>query len=130
MRVRSSVTAEHRKNPSACWFRTICIAQVLWFSACSGGFQAEPLVEYSTELTIQGASPQSLVRQLRAGIYVVEVRERDIDVRVGIDAGKRHTELADAYLRHGLHRTVVSLEQPASVRSEPCPACGKVSSSI
>jgi len=71
MRVRSSVTAEHRKNPSACWFRTICIAQVLWFSACSGGFQAEPLVEYSTELTIQGASPQSLVRQLRAGIYVV-----------------------------------------------------------
>ena len=116
MRVRTSVTAEHRKNPSACWFRTICIAQVLWISACSGGFQTEPLVEYSTELTIQGASPQSLVRQLRAGIYVVEVRERDIDVRVGIDAGKRHTELADAYLRHGLHRTVVSLEQPASVR--------------
>ena len=27
-----------------------------------------------------------------------------------------HTELADAYLRHGLHRAVVSLEQPAAVR--------------
>jgi hypothetical protein len=92
------------------------MAWALCLSACSGGFQTEPLVEYSTELIVQGTSPQSLVRQLRAGIYVVEVRERDIDVRVKIDAGKQHTELADAYLRHGLHRTVVSLEQPASVR--------------
>jgi len=116
MRARTSAPAEHKKNPSACWLQISCIAWVVGLSACSGGFQTEPLVEYSTELTIQGASPQSLVRQLRAGIYVVEVRERDIDVRVKIDAGKQHTELADAYLRHGLHRTVVSLEQPATVR--------------
>ena len=116
MRARTSAPAEHTKNPSACWLQISCIAWVLGLSACSGGFQTEPLVEYSTELTIQGSSPQSLVRQLRAGIYVVEVRERDIDVRVGIDAGKQHAELADAYLRHGLHRTVVSLEQPAAVR--------------
>jgi CHAT domain-containing protein len=92
------------------------MAWVLSLAACSGGFQTEPLVEYSTELIIQGASAQSLVRELRAGIYVIEIRERDIDVRVKIDAGKQHTELADAYLRHGLHRAVISLEQPAAVR--------------
>jgi len=116
MRDSTSAPVKHKKNPSACWFKTSCVAWALWLSACSGGFQTEPLVEYSTELIVQGTSPQSLVRQLRAGIYVVEVRERDIDVRVKIDAGNQHTELADAYLRHGLHRTVVSLEQPASVR--------------
>jgi hypothetical protein len=116
MRASISAAAEHKKKPSACWFHIPCIAWLLALAACSGGFQTEPLVEYSTELIIRGASPQSLVRQLRSGIYVVEVRERDIDVRVKIDAGKQHTELADAYLRHGLHRTVVSLEQPATVR--------------
>src|SRR6187399_3528195 len=116
MRDSTSAPVKHKKNPSACWRRTSCIAWVLCLSACSGGFQTEPLVEYSTELIVQGTFPQSLIRQLRAGIYVVEVRERDIDVRVKIDAGKQHTELADAYLRHGLHRTVVSLEQPATVR--------------
>ena len=42
------------------------------------------------------------------------MRERDIDLRVKIDAGDVHTELADAYLRHGLHRTVVSLDAPAA----------------
>ena len=59
---------------------------------------------------------RSLVRQLRAGVYVVEIRERDIDLRVQIDSDNLHTELADAYLRHGLHRTVVSLDQPAALR--------------
>ncbi|HEV7608116.1 MAG TPA: CHAT domain-containing tetratricopeptide repeat protein [Steroidobacteraceae bacterium] len=89
---------------------------MLWLFGCSGGLETEPLVEFSTELNVQGSKPQSLVRQLRAGVYVVEIRERDIDLRVRIDSGKLHTELADAYLRHGLHRTVVSLEQSAAVR--------------
>ena len=74
------------------------------------------LVEYSTELRVEGAKPLSFSRQLRAGAYLVEIRERDIDLRVKVDAGDEHTELADAYQRHGLHRTVVSLAQPATVR--------------
>jgi CHAT domain-containing protein len=74
------------------------------------------LVEYSTEINVQGSQPQVLSRQLRAGVYLFEIRERDIDLRVEIDAGDTHTALADAFLRHGLHRTVVSLEDSAAVR--------------
>ncbi len=116
MCVRTGAAATYKNDPSARLLQTLCIVWVVCLSACSGGFETEPLVEYSTELNIQGARPQSLVRQLRAGVYLVEVRERDIDVRVRIDAGHVKTELADAYLRHGLHRTVVSLAQPAAVR--------------
>ncbi|HEU5137209.1 MAG TPA: CHAT domain-containing protein [Steroidobacteraceae bacterium] len=87
----------------------------IWLSGCTGGFEPEPLVEYSTEVRVDGATPVSFSRQLRAGAYLVEIRERDIDLRISIDAGAQHTELADAYQRHGVHRTVVSLAQPASV---------------
>ena len=98
----------HYKNivPSACVFALL---------ACSGRFETEPLVEFSTEVVVQGETPQSLARQLRAGVYLIEVRERDIDLRVDVATGPIHTGLADAYLRHGLHRTVVSLEAPATL---------------
>jgi CHAT domain-containing protein/tetratricopeptide (TPR) repeat protein len=89
---------------------------VICLSACSGGFETEPLVEFSTEVNVQGDAPQSLIRQLRAGVYLVEVRERDIDLKIRIDAAERHAELGDAYLRHGLHRAVVSLDAPATLR--------------
>jgi tetratricopeptide (TPR) repeat protein len=94
----------------------LCAVWVLWLSACTGGFEADPLVEYSTELRVDGSKSLSLNRQLRAGAYLVEVRERDIDLRIHIDAGAQHTELADAYQRHGVHRAVVSLPEAASVR--------------
>jgi len=94
-------------------FQTLCTAWVLGLCACSGSFEADPLVEYSTEVLVGGTRVQSLSRQLEAGTYLLEVRERDIDLRVSIDSGAVHTELGDAYLRHGLHRTVVSLGAPA-----------------
>ncbi|HEY6126218.1 MAG TPA: CHAT domain-containing protein [Steroidobacteraceae bacterium] len=94
----------------------LCAILVLTLSACTGSFEPEPLVEYSTEVRIDGAKPLKFSRQLRQGAYLVEIRERDIDLRIHIDAGDQHTELADAYQRHGLHRTVVSLAEPGSVR--------------
>ena len=101
-----------RKRYAAC----AIIASTVLLASCSGPFDADPLVEYSTELNVQGDSPQTLVRALRAGVYLLEVRERDIDLKIGVDANGAHQDLADAYLRHGLHRTVVSLDSPASVR--------------
>ncbi len=89
---------------------------MLCLSGCSGGFEADPLVEYSTDVVVSGTQPQTLVRQLDAGVYLLEIRERDIDLRVGVEDGTYRTELADAFLRHGLHRTVVSLEAPARLR--------------
>jgi CHAT domain-containing protein len=116
MGVRSGVAVSEKKNPVARLLQVLCAFSVLSVSACTGGFETEPLVEYSTELNIQGSKPQALSRQLRAGVYVIEIRERDIDLRVAIDAGDTHTELADAYLRHGVHRAVVRLERPAAMR--------------
>jgi len=115
MRSRSSVTATSKKSNFGP-FLGLAAIWVLVLAGCSGGFEPDPLVEYSTEVRVDGAKPLSFSRPLRAGTYLVEIRERDIDLRIGIDAGDRHTELADAYQRHGLHRTVVSLAQPASVR--------------
>src|SRR5690349_16640012 len=91
--------------------RILFCAWGLLLAACTGGFDADPLVEYSTELVIGSGPPHSLARQLDAGVYLLEVRERDIDLRVRIDAGTTHTELADAFLRHGLHRAVVRLAE-------------------
>jgi len=116
MCVRTGVATKYHVNSSARFFQTLCAVWVLWLAGCTGALETEPLVEFSTELNVQGSKPQSLVRQLRAGVYVFEVRERDIDLRVKIDAGELHIELADAYLRHGLHRTVVSLDEPAAVQ--------------
>jgi CHAT domain-containing protein/tetratricopeptide (TPR) repeat protein len=113
MCVREGVATD-KKNTHSWLLSSLCAIWVLSLSACTPGFETEPLVEFSTELRV-GVRPQSFVRQLRSGTYLVEIRERDIDLRVRIDAGDQHTEVADAYLRHGLHRLVVSLAQPAAI---------------
>ncbi|MBC8027328.1 MAG: CHAT domain-containing protein [Steroidobacteraceae bacterium] len=94
----------------------VALAPLVALTACSRGFDSEPLVEFSTEIVVQGSKPHSVSRHLPSGTYLLEIRERDIDLSVRIDAGPRRIELADAYLRHGLHRTVVSLDEARSVR--------------
>ncbi len=91
-------------------------AWLICLSGCMSGLETEPLVEYSTEINVQGTQPPTLTRQLREGVYLLEIRERDIDLRVTVDAGGQSTELGDAYLRHGVHRLVVSLDRPAPVK--------------
>lgn len=92
-------------------FQTLCTAWVLCLCACTGSFETEPLVEFSTEVVVGGAQPHSIARQLDAGTWLLEVRERDVDLRVKVEAGGARTELADAFLRHGVHRMVVSLPE-------------------
>ncbi|HET9864719.1 MAG TPA: tetratricopeptide repeat protein, partial [Steroidobacteraceae bacterium] len=84
--------------------------------SCSAGVVGEPLVEYSTDVVVTGSRSQVLTRQLDAGIYVLEIRERDIDLRVALDCGERHSVLADASTRHGLLRTVVRLGADSRLR--------------
>lgn len=112
----SGDAAAYKKNPGVRRSRWPGLACLLFLAGCMGGFEPEPLVEYSTEVNVQGTSPQTLTRQLREGVYLLEIRERDIDLRVTIEAGARRSELADAYLRHGVHRTVVSLEAPGALK--------------
>jgi CHAT domain-containing protein/tetratricopeptide (TPR) repeat protein len=108
--------AAANKKDTNSWLRpSFCAIWIFGLAGCAAGLETEPLVEFSTELRVDGQVSASLDRQLRAGIYLVEIRERDIDLRIGVDAGSQHTELADAFQRHGLHRTVVSLAEPAEV---------------
>jgi CHAT domain-containing protein/tetratricopeptide (TPR) repeat protein len=98
------------------FLRWLLLGGLTLLASCSRDFDSEPLVEFSTELVVQGSKPNSVSRQLPAGTYLIEIRERDIDLNARIDAGPRRIELADAYLRHGVHRTVVSLEAASPVR--------------
>src|SRR5262245_46153380 len=86
------------KAPEKCRrtvFRSVSIAWVLCLSAslssCSGGFETEPLVEYSTEVVVAGERSPSITRQLDAGVYLLEIRERDVDLRISIDSGILHS---------------------------------------
>lgn len=112
----SGDAAAYKKNPGERRSRLFGAALALCLSGCMGGLETEPLVEYSTEINVQGAKSQVLTRQLREGVYLLEIRERDIDLRVNVDAGGQRMDLGDAYLRHGIHRMVVSLDAPAAVK--------------
>src|SRR5688572_20740636 len=116
MGTRIGVADKYKKNLRARILQFFALGWASCLSGCLGGFETDPLVEFSTEVNLDGASAETLSRRLRAGVYLVEVRERDIDLRVGVDAGSAHIELADAYLRHGLHRTVVSLGDAQTLR--------------
>ena len=108
--------AAYNKNSVARRSRFFGAVWLVFLSGCMNGLETEPLVEYSTEINVQGARPQTLTRQLSEGVYLLEIRERDIDLRVKVDAAGQHTELGDAYLRHGVHRLVVRLDRPAPVK--------------
>ncbi len=112
---RSGLLASTRGSSPSC-LRALAIVCAIVAASCGGVFEPQPLVEFSTELLVQGDKPQEFARTLRAGTYLVEVRERDIDLRVKIETDERQIELADAYLRHGLHRTVIQVPHPQAVR--------------
>jgi tetratricopeptide (TPR) repeat protein len=84
--------------------------------SCSAAFETEPLVEYSTDVVVNCSRPQTISRQLGAGVYLLEIRERDIDLRASLDTGGERVELADVSPRHGVLRRVVRLAAPARIR--------------
>src|SRR3954465_12179207 len=101
----------HRKAPTP----RLLILSTAWVTAlcsCSAGFETEPLVEYSTDVVVNCSLPQTLTRQLGAGAYLLEIRERDIDLRASVDTGGDRVELADVSPRHGVLRRVVRLAAP------------------
>jgi len=115
MSSRAAGAGRNKKNLRDRFFQTLSVGWVLCLLGCVGGFDAEPLVEFSTEVNIQGDSPQTITRQLRPGVYLLEIRERDIDLRVKVGNGILETTIADDVPRHGLHVKVVRLAVPTTV---------------
>jgi CHAT domain-containing protein/tetratricopeptide (TPR) repeat protein len=116
MSERCSVATKQEKHSGIGHSRLLALACMATLIGCAGEGPHDPLVEYSTELKVNGSTPQPVTRHLREGTYLVEVIERDIDLRIQVDLPGEHRELADAYLRHGSHRTVVSLDAPGALR--------------
>jgi tetratricopeptide (TPR) repeat protein len=86
---------------------TACGAILLTLAGC-GAAQRDPRDDFSTDLAIDGQQA-SVTRQLNAGVYLVELREKDIDVRLVVDAPGMHSESEDEVPRHGVLHKVVSL---------------------
>lgn len=92
-----------------------CAAATLFLVACSGGSHGDPLDEYRTEIAVGNAAPPALTHALNAGVYLLEIREVDIDLRVAIDAGAIRAELGDQVPRHGAFYQVLNLDAPAEL---------------
>ena len=116
MSVRDRVAIYSEKNLRSRVVRFTCVAAVLGFAACTDSAQHELANESSTTLEVSGDKQPSFSRALGIGTYLVEVRERDIDLRVLIDAAAAHAELEDEVPRHGVHFKVVEISTPTELR--------------
>lgn len=105
--------------------RIACAASVIFLHACSGGARLDPVQESSDELRIGAAGSSSLTRAMAAGVYLLEVREDEVDLRVAVDVAGHHSELRDQVPRHGVLYEVIALAAPAdllvTVRSDDHP---------
>jgi len=94
----------------------IAIAGVLCTSGCTNGPETDPITEYSTELALTGDTTPTVTRSLSPGVYLVEVREKEIDIHVTVVAGGNRSELEDRIPRYGAIYQVVSLSQPGELQ--------------
>jgi CHAT domain-containing protein len=69
-------------------------------------------------MAVGGAAQADLRHSLAAGVYLVEVREHDVDLRLVVDAGNKRAEIEDQVPRHGRLYRIVSLDQPGELRME------------
>jgi CHAT domain-containing protein/tetratricopeptide (TPR) repeat protein len=115
MSVRDHLAIYHRKSSRVCALPLVCIAALACLVACSKS-RRDAVTEFSAELAVAGDEQPNAIRALAAGVYLVEVTESAVDVRVTIDAGAVHSELEDQVPRHGVIHKVVSLPSAANLR--------------
>src|SRR5262249_10345874 len=96
------------------WVPAVGAAFLFAASGCSESDGPEPSIEYATDVRI-GGPDVNLKRDPREGVYLVEVREQDVDVTMRVASGTTQTFVADDVRRHGLHVAVVRLMSPAAI---------------
>jgi CHAT domain-containing protein len=99
-------------------FRVIFAAAALGLFSCTPSSDADLATQFSAEQRVSGDAPSVVAFDLEAGQYLVEARERDIDVRLTVEAGQSLRQIEDNVPRHGLHATVVSLRTAGPLRVE------------
>jgi tetratricopeptide (TPR) repeat protein len=93
-----------------------CVLSLCVLASGCGGAPGELTTESATELPLAGDATPEVRRDLAAGTWLVEVRERGIDLRVTVDAPGVHDEQREATPRHGSFYEVVSLAAPGELR--------------
>ena len=116
MSVRDRVAIHSGLDPRTGVLQSVCAVCALVVAGCSSNPGPELAEVFSVELPVDSSSPAHAVSQLGPGVYLVEVRERGIDLRAAMGAGVVHADLEDAVQRHGLHAQVVRLQAPAEIR--------------
>jgi CHAT domain-containing protein/tetratricopeptide (TPR) repeat protein len=106
------------KIPRPPVFRAIFAAVALGLFSCTPPSDADLATQFSADQRVSGDVPAVVAFDLEPGRYLVEARERDIDVRMIVEAGQRRSEIEDNVPRHGLHATVVSLSAAGPLRVE------------
>ena len=111
MRDRVATFLEHFSRPRV--MQIVCVCVALGVTACAKDPRTELVPVLTRDYTITGDERPQLELELTAGSWLIEVRERDIDLRVVTEVAGTRTELTDRVPRHGLHAQVVSVSAPA-----------------
>src|SRR5688572_14282581 len=97
-------------------FRVIFAAAALGLFSCTRQADSDLATQFSAEQRMTGDVPSLVAFDLEPGEYLVEARERDIDVRLTVETGRSRQEIEDNVPRHGLHAVVVSLPAAGPLR--------------
>ena len=91
-----------------------CVAILSLLAGCSSSHD-DPREVFASEITVD--KPEIFVtRQLEAGAYLVEAREKEIDLRLIVVAPGTHSEAEDEVPRHGVLHKLVRLPAPGELR--------------
>jgi CHAT domain-containing protein len=115
MSVRDHLAIYHRNFSRVCALQLVCIAALTSLAGCSGS-RSDAVTEFRTQLAVAGDEQPVATRALAPGVYLVEVSERAVDLRVVVEVAGTHSELEDQVPRHGIIHKVVSLPAAAELR--------------
>jgi hypothetical protein len=119
MCVRDRVATYLEKFSRTRVLQVICGVCAIALATCARNDSADLLNSYNATLAVDGDHPAIVTLQLAAGSYLIEAREKDIDLHMTVDAGKdASAEFEDAVPRHGLHAEVARLKSAGSLRIE------------
>jgi CHAT domain-containing protein len=119
MCVRDRVATYLEKYSRTRVLQIICGVCAIALATCTRNDSADLLNSYNATLAVDGDHPAIVTLQLAAGSYLIEAREKDIDLHMTVDAGNGvRAEFEDAIPRHGFHAEVASLKSAGSLRIE------------
>ncbi len=97
-------------------WRVVAVALTFALAGCQRAPQ-DPVTHSIHEIALEGNEAPELRRQLAEGTWLIEIRERDIELKAAVESpGRARVDLVDSAQRHGTLHEVVSLARPGEIR--------------